>query len=77
MGRMLTHAPGTGGAGLRRAAPKIEVLRFRAEAGQNQLAKILTAAGYTGYVSLEMEGKQDPDVAVPKSVVMLRKAFSV
>ena len=42
-----------------------------------RIAKILKAAGYTGYVSLEMEGKQDPDIAVPKSVAMLRKAFSV
>lgn len=42
-----------------------------------RIAKILKAAGYTGYVSLEMEGKQDPDIAVPKSVALLRKAFSV
>jgi len=40
-----------------------------------RIAKILKAAGYTGYVSLEMEGKQDPEIAVPKSIAMLRKAF--
>jgi sugar phosphate isomerase/epimerase len=40
-----------------------------------RLAKILAAANYTGYVSLEMEGKEDPDKAVPKSIEMLRKAF--
>ncbi len=40
-----------------------------------RIARILKAAGYTGYVSLEMEGKQDPDIAVPKSIAMLRKAF--
>lgn len=41
-----------------------------------RIARILRAAGYTGYVSLEMEGKQDPDVAVPRSVAMLRRAFA-
>jgi len=41
----------------------------------SRIAKILNNAGYTGYVGLEMEGKQDPDIAVPSSVAMLRKAF--
>jgi len=41
-----------------------------------RIAKILRDAGYTGYVSLEMEGKEDPDVAVPASIAMLRKAFA-
>jgi sugar phosphate isomerase/epimerase len=40
-----------------------------------RIAKILAAVNYTGYVSLEMEGKEDPDKAVAKSVEMLRKAF--
>ncbi len=40
-----------------------------------RIAKILTNAGYSGYVSLEMEGKEDPDIAVPKSVKLLREAF--
>jgi sugar phosphate isomerase/epimerase len=40
-----------------------------------RIAKILAAVNYTGYVSLEMEGKEDPDKAVPKSIEMLRKAF--
>jgi sugar phosphate isomerase/epimerase len=40
-----------------------------------RIARILRDAGYTGYVALEMEGKEDPDVAVPKSLEMLRKAF--
>ena len=43
----------------------------------SRIAKILAAAKYTGYVSLEMEGKQNPDTAVPKSIEMLRKAFGV
>lgn len=41
-----------------------------------RIARILGEAGYTGYVSLEMEGKQNPDIAVPKSIAMLRKAFA-
>ena len=41
-----------------------------------RIARILAAVNYTGYVSLEMEGKEDPDKAVAKSVEMLRKAFN-
>lgn len=40
-----------------------------------RIAKILDDAGYTGWVSLEMEGKENPDTAVPKSIELLRKAF--
>lgn len=42
-----------------------------------RIAGILKEAGYTGYVSLEMEGKQDPDIAVPESVALLKKAFGL
>ena len=42
-----------------------------------RIAKILAEAGYTGYVSLEMEGKEPAATAVPKSLEMLRKAFAV
>ncbi|MBL9134828.1 MAG: sugar phosphate isomerase/epimerase [Verrucomicrobiales bacterium] len=41
-----------------------------------RIARILEEAGYTGYVSLEMEGKADPELAVPQSLAMLRKAFA-
>jgi L-ribulose-5-phosphate 3-epimerase len=41
-----------------------------------RIAKILRDAGYAGYVSLEMEGKEDPDSAVPKSISLLREAFA-
>ena len=41
-----------------------------------RIAKILRDAGYSGYVSLEMEGKEDPDIAVPKSIAMLRAVFA-
>lgn len=42
-----------------------------------RVAKILSSVGYKGYISLEFEGKENPDVAVPKSIAMLRKAFKV
>lgn len=41
-----------------------------------RIARILREAGYTGYVSLEMEGQADPDVAVPQSIALLREAFA-
>lgn len=41
-----------------------------------RIARILAKAGYTGYVALEMEGKEPADTAVPKSLRMLRKAFA-
>ncbi|MFS4416697.1 sugar phosphate isomerase/epimerase family protein [Maribacter sp. 2307ULW6-5] len=41
----------------------------------DRIAKIMRDANFTGYVSLEMEGKEDPDTAVPKSYALLRKAF--
>ena len=40
-----------------------------------RIARILRHAGYKGYVALEMEGKENPDVAVPKSIRVLRDAF--
>jgi L-ribulose-5-phosphate 3-epimerase len=40
-----------------------------------RIARILADAGYSGYVSLEMEGKEHADTAVPKSLATLRKNF--
>src|SRR6266571_4867997 len=40
-----------------------------------RIAKILAAVDYNGYVSLEFEGKENPDSAVPRSIEMLRTAF--
>jgi L-ribulose-5-phosphate 3-epimerase len=40
-----------------------------------RIAAILERAGYTGWVGLEMEGKEDPATAVPKSLATLRQAF--
>lgn len=42
-----------------------------------RVAQILADANYTGYVSLEMEGKEHADTAVPKSIEMLRAAFGL
>jgi sugar phosphate isomerase/epimerase len=41
-----------------------------------RIAGILRKAGYQGWVSLEMEGKETPDTAVPKSLAVLREAFA-
>jgi len=41
-----------------------------------RIAKIMRDAGYRGYISLEMEGKEDPMTAVPTSLELLRKHFS-
>lgn len=41
----------------------------------DRVAGILRKAGYRGYISLEMEGKEAPATAVPKSLETLRKAF--
>jgi L-ribulose-5-phosphate 3-epimerase len=40
-----------------------------------RIARILAQAGYSGYVSLEMEGKENPDSAVANSIALLREAF--
>ena len=42
-----------------------------------RIAKILKNANYSGYISLEFEGKAHADQGVPKSVGMLRKAFGI
>jgi L-ribulose-5-phosphate 3-epimerase len=40
-----------------------------------RIASILRKHNFGGWISLEMEGKEDPDLAVPKSLEVLRKAF--
>jgi len=40
-----------------------------------RIAKILRDAGYTGYVSLEMEGREPADTAVPKGFAAIRAGF--
>ena len=41
-----------------------------------QIASILRKVDYRGYISLEFEGQQDPKLAVPASLNLLRKAFA-
>ncbi|MDA7644608.1 sugar phosphate isomerase/epimerase, partial [Verrucomicrobiales bacterium] len=40
-----------------------------------RIAKIMKAADYKGYISLEYEGKEDLLEAIPKSLALLRKHF--
>jgi L-ribulose-5-phosphate 3-epimerase len=40
-----------------------------------RIAATLRKANFRGWVSLEMEGKEDPTTAVPKSLAVLRAAF--
>ena len=42
-----------------------------------RIAEMLRQHGYRGYVSLEFEGNEDWQTALPKSLSMLRRAFSV
>jgi hypothetical protein len=36
----------------------------------------LKNAGFKGYLSIEMEGHEQADTAVPKSIVMLNEAWN-
>ena len=48
---------------------------YTLELDYERIAAICRKHNYKGYVSLEFEGKEDPRMAVPKSLAMLRKAF--
>lgn len=41
-----------------------------------RVAEIFRKVGYRGYVSVEFEGEEDPMTAVPKSLEMVRNAFT-
>ncbi len=41
-----------------------------------RIGRIMKNAGFTGYVSLEFEGKEDARTAIPKSLKVLREAFA-
>jgi L-ribulose-5-phosphate 3-epimerase len=41
-----------------------------------RIGQMLRKHNYKGYISLEFEGKEDPKTAVPKSLAVLRKAFT-
>ena len=40
-----------------------------------EIARILQGVGYRGYISLEFEGQEDYQTAIPKSLALLREAF--
>ena len=42
----------------------------------DRIADIMRTHNFQGYVSLEFEGKEDEKTAIPKSLELLRKAFS-
>jgi sugar phosphate isomerase/epimerase len=42
----------------------------------DRIAKILKKQDYKGYISIEFEGEEDYKTALPKSLALLRKAFS-
>jgi L-ribulose-5-phosphate 3-epimerase len=78
--------PGDPYAGLEKLAPHATIVQAKTYYGGGEwytldldykrIARILRAAGYGGWVSLEMEGKEPPATAVPKSLAVLREAFA-
>jgi L-ribulose-5-phosphate 3-epimerase len=48
---------------------------YTLELDYDRIAKMLRKHRFSGYVSLEFEGREDPRTAVPKSLALLRKAF--
>jgi sugar phosphate isomerase/epimerase len=50
-------------------------LWYSLDLDNDRIARMLKQHKYTGYVSLEFEGKEDPLTAIPKSLAVLRKAF--
>lgn len=78
--------PGDPYPGIERLAPKATIVQAKTYHGGGEwytldldyerIAGILRRHNFNGWVSLEMEGKQDPATAVPKSYETLRQAFS-
>jgi len=78
--------PGEPYAGIEMLAPHAVIVQAKTYYGGGEwytldldyprIAGILRKAGFKGWVSLEMEGKEDPLSAVPKSFDVLRRAFN-
>ena len=78
--------PGDPYAGIELLAPHAVIVQAKTYYGGGEwytldldyprIAGILRKAGFRGWVSLEMEGKEDPLTAVPKSYEVLRQAFA-
>lgn len=79
--------PGDPYPGIEQIAPHATIVQAKTYYGGGEwytldldyprIAGILSKAGYHGWVSLEMEGKEDAATAVPKSLAVLRSAFRV
>ena len=77
--------PGDPYEGIAKLAPHAAIVQAKTYYGGGEwytldldykrIAGILKKAGFHGWVSLEMEGKESPDSAVPKSLEVLRSAF--
>lgn len=73
-------------SGLEKVAPHAIIVQAKTYYGGGEwytldldykrIANIFRKANYRGYVSLEMEGKETPELAVAKSLEMLRKSFA-
>lgn len=71
---------------IEKIAPRAAIVHFKTYFGGGEYytlnldyrrnAGILRKAGYQGYVSLEMEGKEAPESAVAKSIDVMRAAFA-
>ena len=78
--------PGDPYAGIAELAPHATIVQAKTYYGGGEwytldldykrIAQIMRRANYNGWISLEMEGKEDPNVAVPKSLQVLREAFT-
>ena len=78
--------PGDPYEGIERLAPHATIVQAKTYYGggvwytldldYKRIANILKKAGFKGWVSLEMEGKEAADTAVPKSLAVLREAFA-
>ena len=76
--------PGDPYEGIAKLAPHASIVQAKTYYGGGEwytlnldykrIAKILRDNGFKGWVSLEMEGKEDPATAVPKSLAVLREA---
>ncbi|MBL8215668.1 MAG: sugar phosphate isomerase/epimerase [Bryobacterales bacterium] len=72
-------------AGIEKMAPHASIIQAKTYHGggvwytldldYKKIAGIVKRAGYQGWVSLEMEGNENPATAVPKSLRTLREAF--
>lgn len=78
--------PGDPYPGIEQLAPLASIVQAKTYYGGGEwytldldykrIATTLRKANFAGWVSLEMEGKEDPATAVPKSLAVLRAAFT-